>query len=204
MLAVLAIGIFCLCAIRYAVRGRDTALIEYTKRQEKAAKTSRQRVRSHPYQRNGVPVPGAKGKPVAPWGWPGSARQAKPGLSHQLRSFADRLLQEKQLAGETGADPHRKRCIRALLEDRYGRVTEETMPAIEYHPVKPRLLRDPRAPHDQMDNFGTARAERISRKLPRLGSVTTGVRNARGNVRPGTSGARQTVPLKDIKQPWGW
>lgn len=183
ILAVLVIGLLCLCVIRIATRSRrNTVLLDYQKTRQKSA--------ASPAPLN------------APWGWPHHVSRIghRNGVagSGALRSFADRLMREKQVVGSMTADLRYNNSIRALLEDRYGRVNREHMAEIEYQKVKRPLLRDPSEPHDQLDNLGTAEAERIRRNLQRMTSMRTGDRATRN------APVRRYIELKDIRQPWGW
>ncbi len=113
-----------------------------------------------------------------------------------MQSFTDRLLREKELVNSTSNHSRIRDSFRTLMEDRWGRANRHTMATVEYYKVKAPLLRDPSAPHDQMDNFGTREAERIAHKLQR-------VRPAKADV---GLVVRKYSPLnlKDVKQPWGW
>jgi len=115
-----------------------------------------------------------------------------------MQSLTERLLREKDLVSSPSADPRISGSIRALLEDRYGRVDRQSMAEIEYQKVKPPRLRDPSEPHDQMDNFGTSEAERIRQKLKLL--------NAMNGVPAAVEEPKELryVDLKDVKRPWGW
>jgi len=115
-----------------------------------------------------------------------------------MQLLTDRLLKEKDLVSRASADPRISGSIRALLEDRYGRVNRQSMAEIEYQKVKPPRLRDPSEPHDQMDNFGTREAERIRQKLKLL-TAMNGVPAAAEEAKE-----LRYVELKDIKRPWGW
>jgi len=138
-----------------------------------------------------------------PWGWPRHEERNRVGassrnLSDRMQLLTDRLLKEKDLVSRASADPRISGSIRALLEDRYGRVNRQSMAEIEYQKVKPPRLRDPSEPHDQMDNFGTREAERIRQKLKLL-TAMNGVPAAAEEAKE-----LRYVELKDIKRPWGW
>lgn len=204
--AVLVMGLACVCAIRFAMRGRDPDLVAYQRRHAAtsrrtplpagARKTQHGRVNLHRNARPGF-VPGRAARVSAPWGWPTrGARTERPLLSARLHEITTRLLREKELASHGVPDARRQLCIRALLEDRYGRVHSDTMTPVEYRKVRPPRLRDPADPHDQMDNFGTREAEQLGRGLQR-------VRPAGGN-RSGKASPVKPVDLTTIKQPWGW
>jgi hypothetical protein len=102
------------------------------------------------------------------------------------------------LAG-TSAESRGRESVRALIEDRYVPSKWNSPSEIEYRKVKPPLLRDPNAPHDQMDNFGVKQAELVRKKLQRV---------AKMNVAAAAAAAGQRdfryVSLQDVRQPWGW
>ncbi|MEJ8568200.1 hypothetical protein [Elongatibacter sediminis] len=199
ILAVLCVGLVCLCFIRFAVRSQNAALLDYHKRQSRDRRAAA--------GKNGRATPAARRVLArqtrqirSPWGWPGHSQlknSPRRGLSSTLQSLTDQLIREKQV--NSGSDSRRNQSIRALLEDRYGRVRQEQMPEIHYEKVKPPRLRDPSEPHDQMDNFGSREAQRVRRKLQYLKSMGDKAK-APGN---GTKRMRY-VALKDIRQPWGW
>jgi len=69
-----------------------------------------------------------------PWGWPHyqdyrGTRMEKPTLSGSMHSLLDCLVREKQLASESLSDARITNSVRALLEDRYGRVDKSSTPA---------------------------------------------------------------------------
>jgi hypothetical protein len=139
-----------------------------------------------------------------PWGWPGSEHQggrdqnSKHHLgeiaSHGvLRRWIDHLVAEKQLVQDEYYRQHREDSLRALLEDRYGRVLKPT--EMTYRKVRPPLLRDPSLPHDQMDNFPSGRADQIVASLDKQPGKPDAER-----VTP----LRKTGSLKEIRTPWGW
>lgn len=209
LLAVLFIALLCLCSMHLAIRNGNRALA--------SNRNGRRKADSPPAARNGWKERSAGPRsargglnanafparmPATPWGWPNhtSGRSvAEAGVGDRLRRAAVHLTKKRQLVGQAAPDPRRSRSIRALLEDRYGRVNADVMPAIKYHKVKPPRLRDPRAPHDQMDNFGTGEAARISARLQRHG--------VKGRVQAVPIMQRRKnldLQLKNIKQPWGW
>ena len=133
-----------------------------------------------------------------PWGWPGSdPHQAHGelrynGQGHSLQHWADWLTREKRTIDDDEYRLRRNASLRALLEDRFGRVVE---PASQrYERVKPPRLRDPSLPYDQQDNFASGKTEQIISGLARQPG-----RPAVGGLRVG----RQSS-LKDVKTPWGW
>lgn len=136
-----------------------------------------------------------------PWGWPRhNADMGKPrsGLSEPMKTFSNSLVRRKNRLGGLSAESRGREGIRALIEDRYVPTSWNSPNEIEYRKVKPPLLRDPKAPYDQMDNFGVRRAEVVRKKLQRVVKM---------NVEAAAA-ARQDelryVGLKDVKQPWGW
>lgn len=69
---------------------------------------------------------------------------------------------------------------------------------IECRKVKPLLLRDPKSPYDQMDNFGSKKAVKARKKLQRVVNM---------NVEAAAAAKQDElryIGLKDVKQPWGW
>ncbi len=141
-----------------------------------------------------------------PWGWPGCsdlhpsktrsaiADSEVHGVSQTLHRWVDRLVSERRTVEDNEYVLRKNASIRALLEDRYGRAS--TMPEIKYRKVKPLLLRDPSAPHDQMDNFPSGRVDKIEAKLHSQSqpSAALGGRNRRISFEP----------RRELKSPWGW
>ena len=135
-----------------------------------------------------------------PWGWPNYVedRNKNKGdldFSGSLSRFADRLIHEKKTVQDQLYLKKRNASMRALLEDRYGRPSE--MPEIQYKRVKAPLLRDPGAPHDQMDNFPSGRAEQLATRLKEQSGTGAGRKRL---VRKDVGRA----DLKKLKTPWGW
>jgi hypothetical protein len=135
-----------------------------------------------------------------PWGWPqfdedGDIKSGEAGFSASLQRLADRLIHEKKTVQDQAYMDKRNASMRALLEDRYGR--SSGMAEIKYRNVRAPLLRDPNAPHDQMDNFPSGTADLVAAML----------RNQSGSQegRPLPSGRDATrTDLKNLKRPWGW
>lgn len=130
-----------------------------------------------------------------PWGWPGSDSHARLNGSAQHRSlneWVDWLISEKRTVDDDDYLARRNASVRALIEDRYGRVVEPTRQV--YEKVKPPRLRDPAAPHDQMDNFPSGKADRIVSGLTRQPGkpLATGLRRG------------QQPALREVRTPWGW
>ena len=209
--AVLFMGLACFVAIHFLTKNNrvKTAIGEEQKRRampaaELAARKSRGNLgfRSKPASSNPI-IQREVQRTRVPWGWPNHAgfngsEQNRPGLSKSMRSLADRLVREKTLASSQSVNSRASESVRALIEDRYGPVNKKVPAAVEYEKVKRPLLRDPRAPHDQMDNFGTSEAEALRIKLDRVAAM---------NSEPRKSSAQEKlryIPVKDIKQPWGW
>lgn len=206
ILAVLVIGLFCLLAIRFNFRvetNQPRSRFSFLRRLR-----SNDSVTSDPASiRSGKDMKPALDRVLmhvrTPWGWPGHQEQNRvgesaEGMSPRLRSFSERLVREKMLASSPSSNPRVSNSIRALLEDRYGRVNRQSMAEMEYQKVKAPRLRDPREPHDQMDNFGTKEAERIRQKLKLL-TAMNGVPVVEEEKK-----ALRYVELKDVKRPWGW
>jgi len=137
-----------------------------------------------------------------PWGWPGHTTSDADGsglhLSDSMRSFTDRLIRQKELVNGRALDPRSSRSVRALLEDRYAPVNSASMRSIEYQAVKAPLLRDPSAPIDQMDSFGTRGLKPNPNRMQNQARMKA---NAAGMLR---NGRIKSLDIKDIKLPWGW
>jgi len=142
-----------------------------------------------------------------PWGWPGytgpsSSRNGAKTHSQQaiesssrLQSFVGRLFREKITTDDQEYLLRRDASLRALIEDhRYGATAK--MKAIPYRKVKPPRLRDPSAPHDQMDNFPSGKADRIAAQIPRQPKSASVVKKQPPN--------KKAAGLKDMRTPWGW
>jgi len=137
-----------------------------------------------------------------PWGWPGHTASGADGselqLSDSMRLFTDRLIKQKELVNGKALDPRSSRSVRALLEDRYAPVNSASMRSIEYQAVKAPLLRDPSAPIDQMDSFGTRGLKPNPKRMQNQARMKA---NA---VRILKNGRIKSLDIKDIKLPWGW
>jgi hypothetical protein len=147
-------------------------------------------------------------KVPTPWGWPQHETTADEGrqsavtnghahsFSDSFQRWAGKLVHEKHTVDDVEYKRKKEDCMRALLEDRYGRSGKTT--AVPYVKVKAPLLRDPAAPHDQMDNFPSGRANKITRKLEQQhqhGGVPKKAVYPRLKTHSG---------LKNLKMPWGW
>jgi hypothetical protein len=138
-----------------------------------------------------------------PWGWPrhkADLSKRDSGLSEPMKSFTDSLVRRKNRLAGSSAESRGRQSVRALIEDRYVPSKWNSPSEIEYRKVKPPLLRDPNAPHDQMDNFGVKQAELIRKKLQRVAKMNV---EAAAAAAAGQRDFRY-VSLKDVKQPWGW
>lgn len=211
ILAVLVIGLICLVTIRFNFKvetNQPPSRFPFLRRPRADAGNETTRGEAVPASAHSARAT----KPAldrallhvrTPWGWPmheerNRVGEPRRGLSARVQSFTDRLLREKDLVSSPSGDPRISGSIRALLEDRYGRVNRQSMAEIEYQKVKPPRLRDPSEPHDQMDNFGTREAERIRQKLKLL----TAMNKLPDAVKEPKE--LRYVELKDIKRPWGW
>lgn len=140
-----------------------------------------------------------------PWGWPrhdeaGISPDGRPvrtghghgrNVSDSLLRWADGLLREKQTIDNGDYRRRREAALRALLEDRYGRQVGATQ--VPYRKVAAPRLRDPVAPHDQMDNFPSGKTDEIIARIRRTESgVKTGQQVS----------ARSDLTL--VRKPWGW
>ena len=142
-----------------------------------------------------------------PWGWPGyqpgpngrqpNAHQGKheaQGVSDSLQRWIDHLVSEKRTINDEEFRAKQRACIRALLEDRFGRPRAGR--EIKYRQAGGFLLRDPSQPHDQMDNFPSGRLNKIESKL-----------KAQPESARATSALDRKIRyegLKEVKTPWGW
>jgi hypothetical protein len=141
-----------------------------------------------------------------PWGWPGHRgsvsshrytslnAQEDHGVSESLYHFVDRLFSEKHTVDSQEYLMKKQACLRAMVEDRFGRAC--TMKEIKYRSVQPPRLRDPSAPHDQMDNFPSGKLNQIAARIPKQSEMTR-------KVKPQTP-VKKTVGLADMRTPWGW
>lgn len=140
-----------------------------------------------------------------PWGWErhqerNGEKEGSKDLSDVVRSFAGRLTRKKEPL-QSNSNPHKPKSnnsVRALLEDRYGPVSQKPAQNIEYQKVKAPRLRDPGRPHDQLDSFDSREAERIHKKVQLVKAMNAEL----GFVV--THDDFRYVSIKDIKQPWGW
>jgi len=138
-----------------------------------------------------------------PWGWPGHhpSRSSNTlnaeevhGVSESIHHFVERLFTEKRTVDSNEYLLRKNASLRTLVEDRYGRAS--TMKEQPYQPVKAPHLRDPSAPHDQMENFPNGKLDKIVKNIPRQPKV-----GGTGNNAP--SSMPKTTP-KELRTPWGW
>jgi hypothetical protein len=139
----------------------------------------------------------------APWGWPGHQKlngdnAARPGASARMQSFVNRLVRQRELVSSPSNNPRISGSVRALLEDRYGRINKDGMESIEYSKVKRPLLRDPSEFYDQMDDFDSRESDRIQLKIMNVVSMSS------HEGFPPKNPDFRYVAIKDVKQPWGW
>jgi len=135
-----------------------------------------------------------------PWGWPqydedGDIKSGEGDFSASLHRLADRLIHEKKTVQNQEYLDKRNASMRALLEDRYGRSSR--MPEIKYRKVRAPRLRDPNAPHDQMDNFPSGKADQVAAMLKSQSGSN------QGRPMPSRRDAAR-ADLKNLKKPWGW
>jgi len=143
---------------------------------------------------------------LIPWGWPRPRQFYGDGaewqdLSGALQSFTERLVRQKELASGQPNDPRVNDSIRALLEDRYGRVWQQSTQPPKRQRLNPPVPRDPGRPFDQLDNqrSGEDTIERVTRQLHRMVGPEAGRPD---NVRTGRK--NRSVRLEDMRAPWGW
>jgi len=141
-----------------------------------------------------------------PWGWPGHQGYASSsrlssldtpqdhGVSQTISHVVDRLFTEKLTVDSQEYLLRKDASLRALVEDRYGRAS--TMKEIAYRRVKPPRLRDPSAPHDQMDNFPSGKVDQIAARIPRQPRSSELVRQQ--------DAIKKTADLHMLRTPWGW
>ena len=147
-------------------------------------------------------------KVPTPWGWPqhetiatgGGPAQVTNGHAHSFSDsfhrWAGKLVHEKHTVDDVEYKRNRDDCMRALLEDRYGRSSKTS--SMPYAKVKAPLLRDPASPHDQMDNFPSGRVNKITGNLDQ--------QRQHGGVskKAGVPKFKSQSCLKDLKMPRGW
>ncbi len=115
-----------------------------------------------------------------------------------MQSFVNRLVRQRELVSSPSNNPRISGSVRALLEDRYGRINKDGMESIEYSKVKRPLLRDPSEFYDQMDDFDSRESERIQLKIMNVVSMSS------HEGFPPRNPDFRYVAIKDVKQPWGW
>lgn len=216
VLIVLVLGLVGFALVRLATRSKNPDLMMQYEARKKAtrnqsaahAANNSERANSRLAGKDNTGSKSAQDRYVekthyrTPWGWPGGEQpSSSQGISGAVRSFADRLMQEKQLQQPGSGNG----SIRALLEDRYAPVNKG-MAEIPYQKVKRPLLRDPSEQHDQLDNLGSVEAKQLRKKLQFLSAMNNGELE-----KDKTNGEKRTkkvefryVELKDLKQPWGW
>ena len=125
------LGIIAVCFILLPERVQDNSLGKRAPKSDISAETPTVDVVASNNMRS-VPVP---------WGWPGHAEHTTDkshaslnasevhGVSESLHRFADRLLSEKQTVENGEYVLKKDASIKALLEDRYGRVRKKTRPS---------------------------------------------------------------------------
>jgi hypothetical protein len=202
LLIILAIMALCLAALRLPGRvrlaGRPIDLAERTRQRRERERRRAERDADRLQQHKEVIQRELQRTPV-PWGWPGSdLRQHIPldavldGGPGTLQRWIDQLVREKRTVDSTEYLRRRRASMRALLEDRFGRPVEPTL--VQYEKVAPPRLRDPAEPYDQQDNFPSGRTRQIVSKLSAQP----------GSTNPKQLGIRPSVPLSEIRKPWGW
>lgn len=201
ILAVLFIGLVCLLIIHRAHRRDESEAGFVNTRQKWSKKHSDDKLlwakRDHEHRlvREIHSIP-------TPWGWPqhtaADRGKAVSALPKPVQSFTDGILRRKGRMAGVSAESRSRESMRTLIEDRYVPSNWNSPNEIEYRKVKPPLLRDPNAPHDQMDNFGSRKAVKVRKKLQRVVNM---------NVEAAAAAKRDElryVGVKDVKQPWGW
>jgi hypothetical protein len=219
MMSVLALMIILLVIMRVSARSRDAynefSLAFENRRQKLQEIRARRKAKLHEdamLSQNGrrdLTIQREIRRVPAPWGWPDQGRNERLGrgekhsshrsMSTSLIQLADLLLHEKELVESREHVLHKNACVRALVEDRYGRVdTHPSMTQIEFDRVTAPLLRDPGLEPDQMDNFASRRADKMSVKIFGATKYKKEKKLIFNDIEPGE------VILSQLKTPWGW
>jgi hypothetical protein len=210
ILVTLAITALCLYLVRLPGQKRlkqnQLALAERARKIRKKQHQERAARDNSPLPTHKAVLQRELSKVPTPWGWPGyeGASSQRPvsamkveevhGVSESIHRWVNHLISEKQTVDDNEYVLKRDASLRALLEDRFGRPSK--MSEIKYRKTKAPLLRDPSAPHDQMDNFPSGKTASIEEKLDRQPS--------KPSVSQQSYPKRKTVGLDNLKKPWGW
>ncbi len=212
-LAVLLLGLICAFIIRHVHRAKDFATADSGANRPGSKSKTSQTQRKVVYESHSAAkrVSAARDDALrlerelhtvrTPWGWPQHSSdkvKSKSQSSRAMNFFTDRLVQQKKNLESKPAESRARESLRALIEDRFVPAKWNSPNEIEYRKVKPPMLRDPRAPHDQMDNFGVKQTEVVRSKLLRVAGMNVDalVASKRDELR--------YVRLKNVKLPWGW
>jgi hypothetical protein len=143
-------------------------------------------------------------KVPTPWGWPHYEKHTFEGgqpapanghansISESFHHWADRLVQEKHTVDDEEYRRRKERCIRTLLEDRYGRSATIAPAASAKQPEVPAV------PHHPVDHFSSKRVDKVEARFLRKGQTGEISYHTRPLKLKKQSG------LKDLKMPWGW
>ena len=198
ILGILGIGLLCLVSIHIATRDKSSvSKSRFTPKREDHGNATETELNTRRILKRELR------QTPAPWGW-AHHQQIKhgdytpAGVWAAMTAFIGRLTRRKELVCRTSGNPHISASFRALLEDRYAPLNHKPITSVRYQKVKRPLLRDPVAPHDQMDNFGSREAEPVRQKLQRARAMST-----RHDDVTRKTGYPET-DLTKLKQPWGW
>lgn len=143
-----------------------------------------------------------------PWGWPHheeitfvgnhsiEAHSHIHSFSESLSNWTDRLVQEKHTVDDVAYMHKNEGCVRALLEDRYGR-SGWVAPVPNAKPGNP--FAEVSAPvYDQMDNVPSSRADKIEARLFKKADA------GGSSMYLGQLKVENNIGLANLKMPWGW
>jgi len=121
-----------------------------------------------------------------PWGWPHyqdrkGRRMDKSSLTESMHYLVDCLIREKQLACDQFADIKTTNSVRALLEDRYGRVDRNSVPA--HFGQNGVVVEDRSGMGAPIDPAGAMRTYRPSQASDTI---------------------FQHTHMRELRRPWGW
>ncbi|MDT8322317.1 MAG: hypothetical protein RQ826_17520 [Xanthomonadales bacterium] len=204
-------AVLALCLVPFC-RARQRRADERKMILAERARARRQRLEAQKRAAAEAPLPDHKqilqrelSKVPTPWGWPRHDESGVPAGKHPVRSgrshdrggsgslarWADSLLREKRTIDDGAYRRRRETALRALLEDRYGRRVGAT--EIPYRKVAAPRLRDPAAPHDQMDNFPSGKTDEI---IARIRRSESGLKTDQQVI--------ERADLTRVRKPWGW
>jgi hypothetical protein len=206
LLVALVVVAACLLMFRWPGKHQDPSeLSRKAREQRRREKTSREDRASEPLSAHKEIIGRELSKVPTPWGWPRHKHgvpdgaqsslnaEADHGVSEAFHGWVERLVIQKKTVHSDEQRSKREASMRALLEDRYGHPVEPS--EMQYSKVKKPLLRDPSAPHDQMDNFPSGKSDEVESGLQRQPGKTAPKKAAK-KLKP--------TQLQKLKTPWGW